>query len=60
MTVEFSNPHVGFVVASYAITAGVLAGLIGWVIARGRRLDRRLARLEAEGAPRRRRAGGEP
>jgi heme exporter protein D len=58
--VDFSNPHVGFVVASYAITAIVLAGLVGWVIGRGRNLDRRLARLEAEGAPRRRRAEGEP
>jgi heme exporter protein D len=57
---DFSNPHISFVVASYAITAVVLAGLIGWVIARGRSLDRRLARLEAEGAPRRRRAEGEP
>jgi heme exporter protein D len=57
---DFSNPHIGFVVASYAITAVVLAGLIGWVIARGRSLDRRLAHLESEGAPRRRRAEGEP
>jgi heme exporter protein D len=57
---DFANPHVGFVVASYAITFVVLGGLIGWVIARGRSLDRRLARLEAEGAPRRRRAEGQP
>jgi len=56
---EFSNPHVGFVIASYAITAVVLTGLIGWVIGRGRSIDRRLARLEAEGAPRRRRVEGE-
>lgn len=56
---DFTNPHVGFVVASYAITFVVLGGLIAWVLTRARRLGRRLGRLEAEGAPRRRRAAAE-
>jgi heme exporter protein CcmD len=53
---NFDNPHIGFVVASYGITAFVLLSLIGWILLRARRTADRLRLLEAEGGPRRRRA----
>ncbi len=47
------SAHALFVTAAYAITAIVLAGLIGWILLdqRGRRRD--LAALEASGVRRR-------
>jgi heme exporter protein CcmD len=52
---DFSAPHVGFVVAAYGITAIVLIGLwIGTVLAL-KALERALGALEERRAPRRRR-----
>lgn len=51
------GPHAAFIVASYAAAAIVIAALVGWVIADGSRLARRLAELEARGMSRR---GGTP
>ena len=45
--------HLGYIVGSYAITALVLLGLIGWVVLDGRAQQRRLADLEARGIRRR-------
>ena len=53
---EFDAPHIGYVAAAYGLTFGVLAGLIGWTLARSARLSRRLVRMEGAGAPRRARA----
>jgi heme exporter protein D len=47
------GPHYGFIVASYAIAAGVLCGLIAWIGCDGRTQRRLLAELEAEGVARR-------
>ncbi|MEW5425055.1 heme exporter protein CcmD [Amorphus sp. 3PC139-8] len=53
------DPHLGFIVAAYAVTVAVIAVLIGWILLDGRRLKRQLARLEARGyGGRRARAGG--
>ena len=54
MSVDFAAPHIGFVIASYAISAAVIAGMIAAVLSRYRATARRLADLEAKGAPRRR------
>lgn len=51
------GPHAVFIVASYAIVALVIGGLIAWIMVDGRMLARRLAELEARGV-RRRSAGG--
>jgi heme exporter protein CcmD len=40
---DFSAPHLGFVYASYVITAIVLAGLLFWVFSRSRKLAAELA-----------------
>jgi heme exporter protein CcmD len=40
---DYSAPHLGFVYASYALTAVVLAGLLIWVISRSRKLAAELA-----------------
>lgn len=53
---SLAAPHIGFVIAAYAVTIVVLAGLIGAVVGNDRAKARRLADLEARGAPRRRRA----
>ena len=45
--------HAGFIAAAYLATAAVLAGLVGWIVADGRILRRRLAALEARGIRRR-------
>ncbi|MEJ0097602.1 MAG: heme exporter protein CcmD [Bauldia sp.] len=45
--------HAGFIIAAYVLTAVVLAGLVAWVLADGRRQRRRLAELEARGIRRR-------
>jgi heme exporter protein D len=47
------GPHAGFIVAAYAVTALVLAGLIVWVVADQRAQARALADLEARGVRRR-------
>lgn len=51
------GPHALFIVASYAGMAAVLVGLVGWLVADGRRQSRALADLEARGITRRSRAG---
>lgn len=50
---DFSAPHAGFVVASYALSAVLIAGLVIYVIARDRSLRGEANRLDA----RRRKAG---
>jgi heme exporter protein D len=45
--------HWGFVIASYAVTAAVLLGLIVAVVIDLRRQKQRVADLEAAGGPRR-------
>ncbi|BCM22464.1 heme exporter protein CcmD [Mesorhizobium sp. J8] len=47
------SAHVLFVTAAYAITAVVLAGLIGWILLDQRARKRELAALEAAGVRRR-------
>ena len=47
------GPFAGFIVASYAITGVVIAGLIGWLVLDGRRQARSLAALEDRGIRRR-------
>ncbi len=53
------GPHALFIWASYAVYALVLALLIGWLVWDGRRINSRLAELEARGVARRSRAGRE-
>ncbi len=48
--------YFGFILAAYLVSAGVLAGLIAWVIADGRAQDRALAELDRGGI---RRGGGD-
>jgi heme exporter protein D len=45
--------HGGFILASYAVTLVVLAGMFLWIILDGRAQKRRLADLEARGVRRR-------
>jgi heme exporter protein CcmD len=40
---DYSAPHLGFVYASYGLSAIVLAGLLIWVITRSRKLVAELA-----------------
>jgi heme exporter protein CcmD len=40
---DFSAPHLGFVYASYALSAVVLACLLIWVLTRSKRLTAELA-----------------
>ncbi|MBZ9671399.1 MULTISPECIES: heme exporter protein CcmD [unclassified Mesorhizobium] len=47
------SPHALYVTAAYAITAIVLAGLIGWILLDQRARKRELAELEAAGVRRR-------
>lgn len=47
------SAHALYVTAAYAITATVLAGLIGWVLLDQRARKRELAELEAAGIRRR-------
>ncbi|KAB2872240.1 MAG: heme exporter protein CcmD [Bauldia sp.] len=49
--------HGGFIIAAYAVTVVVLAGLVVWIVRDGRAQERRLEELEARGI-RRRSAGG--
>ena len=50
--------HALFVTAAYAITAFVLAGLIGWILLDQRARTRELAALDAAGVRRRSDKGG--
>jgi heme exporter protein CcmD len=47
------GPHASFIWASYAVVAFALAGLIGWLVLDGRRLQRQLNALDARGVRRR-------
>ena len=38
-----SDPHIGFIVAAYAVAALTIAAMIGWVILDARRLRAQLA-----------------
>jgi heme exporter protein D len=53
------STHALYVTAAYAITAVVLAGLIGWVLFDQRARKRELAELEAAGIRRRSDKAGE-
>jgi heme exporter protein CcmD len=39
-----ADPHLGFIVAAYAVAALTLGAMIGWVVLDGRRLNAELAR----------------
>jgi heme exporter protein D len=45
--------HGGFILAAYAVTVVILAGMFLWIILDGRAQKRRLAELEARGIRRR-------
>jgi heme exporter protein CcmD len=52
-----SDPHLGFIVAAYAIAAATMGAMIGWVVLDSRRLNAELARATraldaARGGPR--------
>jgi heme exporter protein D len=51
--------HGGFILAAYAVTIVVLAGIFLWIALDGRVQKKRLAELEARGI-RRRSAGAQP
>ena len=51
--------HAGFIIAAYAVTAVVLAAMVGWILLDGRLLKRRLDELEARGVRRRSARGRE-
>ncbi len=53
---DFSAPHMGFVISSYAVTIVVLGGLALWIFGRARFVARRLKQLDDEGADRRRKS----
>jgi heme exporter protein D len=52
------GPHAAFIVASYAIVAIVMVGLVAWLVVDGRRQQRILDELEARGVRRRSRGEG--
>jgi len=54
---DFSAPHMSFVISSYVITFIVLGGLALWIFARARSVAKRLRQLDDEGAQRRRNSG---
>jgi heme exporter protein D len=47
------GPHAGFIVAAYAAAAGVVAGLIAWIVVDHRAQTRILEDLERAGVTRR-------
>ena len=47
------GPHAAFIWWSYLIVAAVIGGLIAWLIADGRRMQRQLDALDARGIRRR-------
>jgi len=50
---DFSAPHVDFVLICYAVSAVLLLGMTAMVVMRSRSADRQLIKLEAERAKRR-------
>ena len=54
------GPYAAFILAAYAATIGVIAGLVGWVIVDFRAQKRVLGELEAHGVTRRSAAIKEP
>ena len=46
------GPHAAFIWSSYALTAAVLTGLVGWLVYDGRRQSALLAAYEARNAKR--------
>jgi len=50
------GPHAAYILGAYGLAALVVGGLVGWVLAEGRRQARRLAALDARGL---RRGSGE-
>lgn len=42
---DTASPHFGFVLASYALSAAVLLGLLAWTFWNKRKLDAEAARL---------------
>lgn len=54
---DFSAPHMSFVISSYAVTIVVLGALALWIFSRARSVTRRLKQLDDEGADRRRKSG---
>jgi len=54
-----ADPHAGFIIASYLVTAATLAVLIGWIAVDHRRQKAHLADLEARGVTRRSSRRGE-
>ncbi len=52
------GPHADFIIAAYAVTAFVVAGLIAWVILDHLTQQRILDDLEERGITRRARKGG--
>jgi heme exporter protein CcmD len=43
---DFSAPHMGFVIGSYALSALLIAGLALYIVQRDRKLRAEVARLE--------------
>ncbi|MEP0233524.1 heme exporter protein CcmD [Roseibium sp.] len=54
------GPHAGFIIASYAICFGVVAGLILWVRLDKSQLDSTLKDLESQGLTKTRRTSKKP
>ena len=50
---DFSAPHVDFVIICYVVSAVLLLAMSTMVVMRSRRADRQLIKLEAERAERR-------
>lgn len=46
---DWSSPHLGFVVAAYALSFAVLAGLVLYILRRDRRLETRLRSIDRRG-----------
>jgi heme exporter protein D len=53
------GPHADFIIASYAVTAFVVAAMIAWVVLDHSSLKRMLGDLEEQGVTRRSRRQGE-
>lgn len=54
-----SDPHTGFILASYAVTVITLGLVAGWIVVDHRTQKARLADLEARGITRRSARGGD-
>jgi heme exporter protein D len=48
-----SDPHAGFILASYAVTVATCLGLVAWIVIDHRRQKALIAALEARGVTRR-------